>query len=590
MTSELHFDYIIVSGKLSGCFIISRLLRPLFSRLGYLNHNILASDTIISPADGCEAYRVNVPRSQSTATDSLCCRFKLHLFYQEPLTPDSDSRTIFWVRAQSDRRLETKPTPQIEPPKITSRKRRHSPSQVSTRSAVTQLPLASVQATSCSWSTVQPSRLEINYCPPSLTSHAIRATAQATSNIRHLTFVNLRNTYALTVDNLSALDRENGDMTRSPNDKAGCKSNDTSNSPSKDRAILQSNAVFIHDKDDQHIKPYTALYKSVRSILEHERGSPERDGTLDRTIDDLQNTRSKYQHSNGNTFLVMFTTELLGKARHIKEISVPPTEEDTAWVLRSWSDSKLHCLWSANMKSAVLPKLVSNDKAANRLLELLPNPKRPRPDMLFEYNLAFRGFTEVTPELTHAGILLECLSRIPQSTCESANVSQSSSNPPKGPQCRHHQRSTDPSAASSRPEDPGPDLKSFAFSIVLDPSMADIYVNWAERRRNDSTLYHMSLVETHAIKSAAGLKGFRRSLFSMLDWSLHERRDEVEAFLQEIRRKRGQGISIDGKERPEDEAIEIVDSMEGSLGKQTAEDINRRAANHHSLTLHVTAL
>ena len=418
-----------------------------------------------------------------------------------------------------------------------------------------------------------------------------------------------RNTYALTVDKLSALDRENGDMTRSPNDKAGCKSNDTSNSPSEDRAILQSNEVFIHDKDDQHIKPHTALYKSVRSILEHERGSPERDGTLDRTIDDLQNTRSKYQHSNENSFLVMFITELLGKARRIKEISVPPTEEDTAWALRSWSDSKLHCLWSANMKSAVLPKLVSNDKAANRLLELLPNLKRPRPDMLFgiqrddwapedkEDNLAFREFTEVTPGLTHAGILLECKAPsgdVDETICQACRGGtalvinreflnlQAKPNQPvfrnrpatrlKGPSAATTSASTDPSAASTQPEDLGPDLKSFAFSIDLDPSLADIYVNWAERRRNDSTLYHMNLVETHAIKSAAGLKSFRRSLFSILDWSLHERRDEVKAILQEIRRKRGQGVSIDGKERPEDEAIEDVDSTAvcGSKRRRTS--------------------
>ncbi len=99
-------------------------------------------------------------------------------------------------------------------------------------------------------------------------------------------------------------------------------------------------------------------------------------------------------------------------------------------------------------------------------------------------------------------------------------------------------RSTDSKSKDSKtkgPSDNEPyaDMSTIAYSMVLMPSIASIYVHWAEVK-GEQVVYHMHLVDSYAIAVERQLKDCRAAVKNVLDWGLGERRKAINGLLRTI--------------------------------------------------------
>ncbi|KAL9597191.1 MAG: hypothetical protein Q9219_005313 [cf. Caloplaca sp. 3 TL-2023] len=86
------------------------------------------------------------------------------------------------------------------------------------------------------------------------------------------------------------------------------------------------------------------------------------------------------------------------------------------------------------------------------------------------------------------------------------------------------------------PEQPGPDLDTFMFSVVLTDQVLEVWVHWAEVHGHNSAdpskaasreTYHMNQVFTKALNEPGALSKIRRVLHKILDWGVGERLEKL---------------------------------------------------------------
>ena len=317
------------------------------------------------------------------------------------------------------------------------------------------------------------------------------------------------------------------------------------------RCLLQHNCLRIYDS--RAYAAYPAVAGAVEDILGRERGSamkPEVQAALAQTLMTLK-------MSHETTFLVNFMTEVLAGGRQVPEVSMVPTQEQMTWITREWREEHLRIGWLAPLRKNSIPKLETKNKALKALLKKFPKVCNPVPDMIFGFfpeafegvektiNDAYFMYSKVTEESLHSFCILEAKSdrgeaedavnqacrggaALVQSRMMFNNKAKASQKTTASAYAKAGLLNSDNTA--------GADLASIAFSIVLTPRLAEIYVHWAEHRVNNATIYHMNLVDVLAISkpSGAGIKDFRSALCSILDWGLRKRKREIQAVIASI--------------------------------------------------------
>lgn len=82
-------------------------------------------------------------------------------------------------------------------------------------------------------------------------------------------------------------------------------------------------------------------------------------------------------------------------------------------------------------------------------------------------------------------------------------------------------------------ETPYADSSTVAYSMVLSPRSASIYVHWAEVTKKQ-VIYHMHCAGAYAIERDKGLKECRAAVNNILDWGLSERRKAIVGLLHTL--------------------------------------------------------
>lgn len=83
---------------------------------------------------------------------------------------------------------------------------------------------------------------------------------------------------------------------------------------------------------------------------------------------------------------------------------------------------------------------------------------------------------------------------------------------------------------------PGPDTRTFVFSIVSSPEVIEIYVHWVEvdSDKSKEPIYHMNRLTTKALADDEGLGPIRRPIHNILDWGIGGRFDALAGLHQAI--------------------------------------------------------
>ena len=80
------------------------------------------------------------------------------------------------------------------------------------------------------------------------------------------------------------------------------------------------------------------------------------------------------------------------------------------------------------------------------------------------------------------------------------------------------------------------DVDSVAVSLPLVPSLAHLYVHWAEITSTETNVvYHISLVKPYALLIDADLKGLRYDMSNILDWGTLARKEEIKKRMAEVK-------------------------------------------------------
>lgn len=367
------------------------------------------------------------------------------------------------------------------------------------------------------------------------------------------------------------------------------------------RKALGYHNLLIHDSR-ANLKEHPPVKQAIDEILKGERGSVAKEGLWQ----NLESVRSRYEWANELTFLVHFILAVLGDVRSIKErLSEGMLQPDEiAYVMRSWDASGLYKGFSVTMKTGILPKVNTKDKALAALLAKFPRVKKPVPDVLFGLdetpfndketvvNDLFPEYTEVASGYRHAFGVIEAKDMtgdveeaIVQACRGGAALVMSrmqfnyqaipgkKMNRVKNPKAKKAKTAKGKAATEKAPSnspqfDPGPDLQSFAFSITLTPKRAEIWVNWAEHREDQATLFHMNFLDEYRLSDEDGIKGFRVALFQIMDWGLVTRRIQIQEVIASINNKLNAGTQI---ERIEGE-VEWDSDEDGGINVESEDD------------------
>ncbi|KAI4205978.1 MAG: hypothetical protein LQ346_001357 [Caloplaca aetnensis] len=95
-------------------------------------------------------------------------------------------------------------------------------------------------------------------------------------------------------------------------------------------------------------------------------------------------------------------------------------------------------------------------------------------------------------------------------------------------------RNTQEMAGELDLEKPGADAENIIFSICMDPANARVFVHWALVLESGEVEYHMTNLEVYGLLIKGGPEGLRRTIDSIVDWGLLERKAKFKNMLPKI--------------------------------------------------------
>lgn len=337
------------------------------------------------------------------------------------------------------------------------------------------------------------------------------------------------------------------------------------------RNVLERNRLYINDRDAETrgqalVDEAKGVLKGFRrSRLDHERAVEARKTVLEyATRDEL-------------TFLVNLWAILLDETRQVRKESDGPmtaAEEQDAinWIVRAWKMDNIDANWSSPFPTNSIPPISpTGDKLLDKLLESARRVKNPKPDLT--YGITKQGFAEreqevnehcsssLTNGLYHEFFLVEAKSagkpieEAENQCCRAGSalvhnrrkfnavaVRPIKSRPP--PNQETQQLTPDPSNDPGNPSEasfsvqpsvyPRPDMSSFVFSLAVAPITAIMSVHWAEEKSEQTTVWHMTDLETYSLRRPDDYIMLRRDTDNVLDWGCGKRKREIQDTCEEI--------------------------------------------------------
>ena len=349
--------------------------------------------------------------------------------------------------------------------------------------------------------------------------------------------------------------------------------------------MLHNNKLLVNEHKETDL--HKQVLEKAEQILQGERGSEMRPGSLE----DIVHVQKEEATSNEMTFLVEFWKTLVRKRRHVRPSKMQtlgsPLDqeiagetysdaEDTtvdadnggqceetnnaaddlsdpeAWTERLWDKDHLKCNWAADFRSQSVPRLRAADGQASAVLAKLlgkyPRLKTPRPDLTYglkrsafteeeqQINDTSPTFSEVSNKCFHAYFIVECKT--------DGRIEDAENQACRGGATLVNARRQFDNECSAQGGAVGADLSSIVFSLVLIPSLAHLYVHWAEvkaakrsaNKEQEEVVYHMTLVETYSLMKRGGkeLQRLRHDINNIFDWGTLKRKQEIQDVMKTL--------------------------------------------------------
>ncbi|MCJ1259364.1 hypothetical protein MMC24_007201 [Lignoscripta atroalba] len=142
-------------------------------------------------------------------------------------------------------------------------------------------------------------------------------------------------------------------------------------------------------------------------------------------------------------------------------------------------------------------------------------------------NLGNRDITRISPEIYHPFFVCEW-------KATTGSIEHAVNQAAKDGAAMVHARMKLNALAGITHDREGPDLNSFVFSCCAIPSLANIYINWCERKSDGKLYYRMNRIEGYRMESRKDIETFRCHLNNILDWGLLTRMNEIRKVLDQI--------------------------------------------------------
>ena len=228
------------------------------------------------------------------------------------------------------------------------------------------------------------------------------------------------------------------------------------------------------------------------------------------------------------------------------------------WIQTAWDKDHLRCNWQSDFRRQAVPRLEAEDNEnLIRLLKRYPRIQTPRPDLT--YGLKRTAFTkeervindaypltsELTNRLYHAFFIVECKTSGTLEEAENQCCRGGATMVNARRQFNDHIRSSSSSSSShiaSHNSSDGSyaDLNSCAFSLALTPSIAHLYIHWAEIRLDKEVFYHMTLMDTYSMMKPSGkdIQSLRHDINNVLNWGILQRKNTIQQTMKTMKETR----------------------------------------------------
>ena len=330
--------------------------------------------------------------------------------------------------------------------------------------------------------------------------------------------------------------------------------------PSEVRENLLQKGSFIGDPEAAKIG--ASLIAKATRILDDKRGPAWSEEKRSEALKGI----NKYSSDNDWTFLFNLMRHLLGKTCKLLRV----LNVTDLGLGRDWLDAKDHLRGRCREQfpSDCIPPARTGTAWMDKHIEQLPPVELPRPHIA--WGIDETAFTELQSmilfnqanELAGPGLYdLFCVVEArsmdyPQAAAENSCMGS-------GCAMVNKRRSLNQAACPPANEvsasapgldpSPKPDEDSFAFSIVVVPDQALVFVNWALVYAPDVVKWHMHRLRRYLLYQPDDIEQLHHDLDNILEWGVTSRKQEV---IELCGRIKEQGIVV---KRSSSEEVELTE-------------------------------
>ena len=251
-------------------------------------------------------------------------------------------------------------------------------------------------------------------------------------------------------------------------------------------------------------------------------------------------TRDLKQGTNESTFVRAMWDHMHKHHRDKRTSGAPGSDiDDGDWTTETWHKSYLGAMWNRLFRPGAIPRIEPMDQRTTKLLDSLPRVKDPKPDLTYGYE--FTAFTEeelkvcithlrfsqVSPDIYFPFFIAEFKSK-------SGNMMEAENQACRGGSAMVNAVRELQKVAGLEKTDAGADTQSFAFTLAMITTSANLFVHWAEIRPGKATIYHMHRIAVYSLEVETNYQDIRRDLNNVLDWCLSDRMQQIKHLLKAI--------------------------------------------------------
>lgn len=300
---------------------------------------------------------------------------------------------------------------------------------------------------------------------------------------------------------------------------------------------LADNRLII--KDTEASQKYPEVIDFASKFIKHKRHSE-----MDEMSQRAAVVERDYNAFRNEATFVHEMWQFMHKDRRDKRISGDPDSDIVSedWTTEMWSIAHLGASWDLDFKPDSIPHLENTDIMIIKLLDVSPRIKNPKPDLA--YGIKFSAFTRTELDVIR---LYQQYSQIsPGISFPFFAAEFKGGNGTMGEAilqaCRSGAAMVNAirelyKVAGLEKKDAGADTQSFVFTMALDTTNVNMYVNWAEVIPGKPTIYHMHLIGAYHLEIASAFQSLRHDLNNILDWGLSERLKQLKTTLNTIYKK-----------------------------------------------------